>query len=70
VKIGDIFSCIQELIGGGEVRVMLIKLGPRICLMPIEMEHCGECINGRTTEAVSDTIYAPCFMFDVEMELL
>jgi hypothetical protein len=70
VKIGDIRSCTQEMIGGGEVRVTLIKLGPLRCLMPKGMEHCGECSNGRVTEAVSDMICAPCFILDVELELL
>jgi hypothetical protein len=70
VKISDIHSCTQELIGGGEVRVTLIKLGPLRSLMPTVMEHCGECSNGRMTEVVIDTIYAPCFILDVDMELL
>jgi hypothetical protein len=70
VKIDDIFSCTQELIGGGEFRVMLIKLGLLICLMPTGMEHCVEGGNGRATEAVSDKIYCPYFILDVEMELL
>jgi hypothetical protein len=70
VKIGDIRSCTQELIGGGEVRILLIKLGPLKCLMPIGMEHGGECIHGRMTEVVKDTICAPCLILDVEMELL
>jgi hypothetical protein len=39
VKIGDIHACTQELIGGGEVRISLIKLGPFICLMPIGMDN-------------------------------
>jgi hypothetical protein len=33
------------------------------------MEHYGECGNGRVTEAINDTICAPCFILDVEMEL-
>jgi hypothetical protein len=55
------------MIGGGEVRVTLIKLGPLRHLMPIGMEQCGECSNGRATEVVSDTICAPCFILDVDM---
>jgi hypothetical protein len=70
VKIGEIHTCTQELIGGGEVWVMLIKLGPLRCLMPTRMEHNGECNNGRSTEVFSDTIFAPCLILDVEMELL
>jgi hypothetical protein len=70
VKIGDIRSCTQELIGGGKVRVTLIKLGPLRCLMPTRMEHCGECINERANKEINDIICAPCFIFDVEMELL
>jgi hypothetical protein len=70
VKIGDIHSCTQELIGGGEVKVTLIKLGPLRCLMPIEMEHCGECNNKREIEEVSDMVCSPCLILNVEMELL
>jgi hypothetical protein len=58
------------MIGGGEVRVTLIKLGPLISFMPTGMEHRGECNNGRATEAFNDTICAPCFILDVEIELL
>jgi hypothetical protein len=70
VKIDDIHSYTQELIGGGEVGISLIKLGPLRCLMPTGMEHGGECIHGRSTEAVNDTIFAPCLILDVEMELM
>jgi hypothetical protein len=58
------------MIDGGEVRVTMIKLGPLRCLMPIRMEHYGECSNGRVTEAVNDMICAPCFILDLEMELM
>jgi len=70
VKISEICLCTQELIGGGEVRVMLIKLGLLRCLIPIGMEHYGECNNKRETEAFINMICAPCFILDVEMELL
>jgi hypothetical protein len=70
VKICDIHACTQELIGGGEVRILMIKLGPLRCLIPMGMEHGGECSDGRSTEEVSDTICAPCLILDVEMELL
>ena len=58
------------MIGGGKVRVMMIKFGPLRCLMPTGMEHYGECNNGREDDAVNNTICAPCFILDVEMELL
>jgi hypothetical protein len=58
------------MIGGGEVWILLIKLGPLRCLMSIGMEHGGECSHGRSTEAVNDMICAPCLILDVEMELL
>jgi hypothetical protein len=70
VKIGDILSCTQDLIVGGEVRVTLIKLGPLICLIPMGMEQGGECSNGRSNEAVNDTICDPYLILDAEMELL
>jgi hypothetical protein len=62
--------CTQELIGGGKVRILLIKLGPLRCLMPIGLEHDGECSHGRSMKAVNEMICAPCLIFDVEMELL
>jgi hypothetical protein len=70
VKISDIHACTQELIAGGEVRISLIKLGSFICLMSIGMDHDGEGTHRRSTEAFSDMIFAPCFILDVEMELL
>jgi hypothetical protein len=70
VKISGIHSCTQEPIGGGEVRVMRINLGPLRYLMPTGMEHCHECNNNRVTKVVSDMICAPCFIVDVEMKLL
>jgi hypothetical protein len=70
VKIDDIRACTQELIGGGEVRISLINLGPLRCLMPIGMEHGGECNHGRSTEAINDMICAPYLILDVEMEML
>jgi hypothetical protein len=67
VKIDEIFSCTQEKISGGEVRVMLINLEPLICLMPTGMEHYGECNNERMTKTFIDTICHPYFILDVEM---
>ena len=70
MKISDIHTCTQEMIGGGEVRISLIKFGSSICLMSIGMDHGGEGSHRRSTKAVSDTIFAPCFILDVEIELL
>jgi hypothetical protein len=70
VKISDIHACTQELIGGGEVRISLINMGSFICLISIGMDHGGEGGHSRSTEAVSDTIFSPRFILDVEMELL
>jgi hypothetical protein len=58
------------MIGGGEFRNTLIKLGPLRCLMPTGMEHCYEHRNGRETKEINDTIFSPFFILDVEMELL
>ena len=70
MKIDDICACTQELIGGGKVWILLIKLGPLRCLMPTGMEHGGECSHGRSTEVVINTICAPCLILNVDMELL
>jgi hypothetical protein len=48
----------------------MINLRPFRCLMSTGMEHSGECSNGRSTEAVSDTIFTPFIILDVELELL
>jgi hypothetical protein len=56
--------------GGSEVRILLIKLGPLRCLMPLGMEYGGECNHGRSIEEGSDMICSPCLILDVEMELL
>jgi hypothetical protein len=58
------------MIGGGEVQILLIKLGPLICFMSTGMEHSGECSHMRPTEGVSDMIGDTCLILDVEMELL
>ena len=70
MKIGDSRACTQEMIGGGKVWILLIKLGPLRCLMFTKMENGGECSHKRSNEAVSDMIFAPCIILDVEMELL
>ena len=58
------------MIGGGEVRMLLIKLGSFRFFMSIGMEHSGECIHMRPTEAVNNTIGDTCLILDVEMEML
>jgi hypothetical protein len=70
VKIGENLTCTQEMIGGGEVCIFLIKLGPLRCLMSTGMEHNGDCNHGRSTEAFNDLIFAPYLILDVDMELL
>jgi hypothetical protein len=56
VKIDDSRTCTKELIGGGEVWILLIKLGPLRCLMSIGMKHSGEGIHRTSTEVVNDMI--------------
>jgi hypothetical protein len=70
VKIGESHAYTQELIGGGEVWIFLIKLGPLIFLMSTRMEHSGECNHGSSIEAVNDMIFYPFLILDVDMELL
>ena len=70
VKINDSEVCTQELICGGEVLILLIKLGPLRCFMSTGMEHDGKCSHRRPTEAVNDTIGDTCLIIYVEMELL
>jgi hypothetical protein len=70
VKINDSGACTQELICGGEVQILQVKLGPLRCFMSIGMEHSGECSHKRPIAAVSDMIGDTCLILDVEMELL
>ena len=55
---------------GEKFQILLIKLGPLRCLMPIGIEHDGECIHVRLTEAVNYMICALCLILDVDMELI
>jgi hypothetical protein len=57
----------QYLIGGGEVRILLIMLGPLKCFMSTRMEHSGACRHMRPTEAVNDTTGDTYLILDVEM---
>ena len=70
MKINDIHACTQELIGGGEVRISLIKLGSFICLMSIGMDHGGEGIHRRSTEVIKNSVGTYYFILNVEVELL
>jgi hypothetical protein len=58
------------MIGGGEVQILLIKLGPLRFFMSTGMEHSCDCSHRRSTEAVNDTIGDTCLIIYVEMELL
>jgi hypothetical protein len=70
VKIGGSRTCTQEMIGGVEVCILLINLGPLRCLMSIGMEYSAECSYERSTEVLSDMICVPCLILDVYIELL
>jgi hypothetical protein len=70
VKISDSGACTQELICGGEVRILLVKLGPLRCFLSTGMEHSGKCNHRRLTREINDTIGDTCLILDVEMELL
>jgi hypothetical protein len=70
VKICDSITCTQELIGGGEVQILMINLGPLRCFMSTGMEHSRECNHKRLIDVVSDMIGDTCLILDVEMELL
>jgi hypothetical protein len=58
------------MIGGGEVKILLIKLGPLKCLMHTVIEHGDECDHESLTEVVNDMICDPCLILEVEKELL
>jgi hypothetical protein len=70
MKIGDNYTYTQEMIGGGEVWILPIKLGPLRCFVFIGMEHSGECSHKRLIEAINEMIGDTCLILDVEMELM
>ena len=70
MKISGSGSCTQEMICGGEVRILLINFGPLRCLMSTGLEHSGECNRRRLIEEVNEMIGDTYLILDVEMELL
>jgi hypothetical protein len=65
-------SCVytQHLVGGVEVMISLIDLGPSRGLVATGVEHRGECCNWRVVEEINYMVGASCLIFYVEMELL
>jgi hypothetical protein len=70
MEITDNCICTQHFVGGGEVRVCFIELGPSRGLMVAGVSNHGECRDWRSTEAINDVIGAFYFILDVEAELL
>jgi hypothetical protein len=70
MEISDNCICAKHLVGGGEVRVYLIELGPSRGLMVTRFYHHGECCDWRSTDAINDMVGASCFILDVDVELL
>jgi hypothetical protein len=70
MEVIDECVCTQHLVGGAEVWVHLIELGPSIGLMATRVYHRGECHNCRSAEAINDAVGASYFIIDVEVELL
>jgi hypothetical protein len=70
MEIIDNCICTQHLVGGGEVRVCLIELGPSRCLMAARVYHRGEFHDWRSAKAINNVIDASYFILDVEVELL
>jgi hypothetical protein len=70
MEIIDNFFCTQNLVGGGEVWVCLIELGPSRGLMAIILYHYGKCRKWWFAEEINGVIGASYFTVDVEVELL
>ena len=72
LKMEIIDNCVfsQHLVGGSEVWVCLIELGPSRGIMVARVYHRCECREWWPTEAINDTISAPYFILDFEVELL
>jgi hypothetical protein len=67
MEISDNCVCDQHLVGGGEVWVCLVELGPSRGLMAAIVYHCGECRDWRSTEAINDAVGASYFILEVEV---
>jgi hypothetical protein len=70
IEIGDNCVCTQHLVGVGEARIYLIKVGPFEGLMDAIIKHYGEFHNWRSADSINDLVGTSCFILDVEVELL
>jgi hypothetical protein len=70
IEIIDNYVSTQNLVGGGEVRVYFIELGPSRGLMDARVYHCGECHNWWFAEEINNVICVSYFILDVKVELL
>jgi hypothetical protein len=70
MEICDNCDCAQHLVGGGQVQVCLIELGPSRVLMAARVYHYGECRNWKSVEGINEKVGASCFILDFEVELL
>jgi hypothetical protein len=70
MEIGDNCVYTQHLVGVGEVRIYLMKVGPYGGLVVARIEQCGECHNWRSTEAINGLVGTSYFVLDVEVELM
>ena len=70
MEIGDNCVCTQHLVGVGEIKICLIEVGTSRGLMATRIEHCGECHNWSSIEAINDSVGTSYFILDVEVELL
>jgi hypothetical protein len=70
MEISDIFVYAQHLVGGGEVMISLIELGPSGGLVVAGVYHYDECCKWRVEEEINNVFGAFYPILDVEMELL
>jgi hypothetical protein len=70
IEIIENYIFTQHLVGGGEVLVYIIELGPSRGLMGARVYYRGECRDWWSAKAISDTLGASSFILDVEVELL
>ena len=70
MEISDSYVCAQHLVGVGKVEICLIEVGPSKGPVATRIEHCGECHDWRSPEAVNNSVCTSRFIIDVEVELL
>jgi hypothetical protein len=58
------------LVGGGEVKLCLMEVGPSGGLVAARVYNCGEFCKWTSVEEISNSVDTSYFILDVEVEFL